>query len=228
MPTTLITGATRGLGRETARRLIAAGHDVLIGARDAARGEEVAEQLGAAGVVVIDVADDASVAAAAAQVERLDVLVNNAGILGDHVPLREITAEHLRPVFETNVLGVVRVTQAFLPHLERADAPVVVNVSSGMGSMTVTGDPSRVEHGIANVTYSPSKAAVNMITTQYAKAYPGIRFNAVDPGYTATDFNGHSGPQTIEEGTDQLVAMAQIGTDGPTGTFTDRHGVVGW
>lgn len=228
MPTTLITGATRGLGHETARRLIAAGHDVLIGARDRARGEAVADELGAAGVVVIDVADDASVAAAAAQVDRLDVLVNNAGILGAHTTVPETTADDLRPVFETNVLGIVRTTRAFLPILERSDAPVIVNVSSGMGSMTVTGDPSRVEHGIANVTYSPSKAAVNMLTTQYAKALPHVRVNAVDPGYTATDFNGHSGPQTVTEGTDQIVAMAQIGPDGPTGTFTDRHGVVPW
>lgn len=228
MPTTLITGATRGLGHETARRLIAAGHDVLIGARDRARGEEVAEELGAAGVVVIDVADDASVAAAAGQVDHLDVLINNAGILGAHAAVPDATADDLRPVFETNVLGIVRTTRAFLPILERSDAPVIVNVSSGMGSMAVTGDPSRVEHGIANVTYSPSKAAVNMLTTQYAKALPHVRVNAVDPGYTATDFNGHSGPQTVTEGTDQIVAMAQIGPDGPTGTFTDRHGVVPW
>jgi NAD(P)-dependent dehydrogenase (short-subunit alcohol dehydrogenase family) len=122
----------------------------------------------------------------------------------------------------------VRVTQAFLPLLRESAAPVVVNVTSGMGSFAVTGDPDRVEHGIANLTYSPSKAALTMLTTQWAKAEPDIRINAVDPGYTATDFNAHSGHQSITEGTDAIVAAAQIGADGPTGTFTDRYGVVPW
>jgi NAD(P)-dependent dehydrogenase (short-subunit alcohol dehydrogenase family) len=131
-------------------------------------------------------------------------------------------------VFETNVYGLVRVTRAFLPALRRSECPVIVNVSSGMGSFAITSDPERVESTIVGLSYPASKSAVTMLTTQYAKAFPEIRVNAVDPGYTATDFNGHSGPQTVTEGTDAIVAMATIGADGPTGTFTDRHGAVPW
>lgn len=138
------------------------------------------------------------------------------------------SAADVRTVFETNVLGVIRVTQAFVPLLERSAAPVIVNVSSGMGSLGVTSDPERLESTLVSLAYSPSKAALNMLTSQYAKALPNMRVNAVDPGYTATDLNGHRGTQTVEEGTDAIVRMACIGADGPTGTFTDRHGVVPW
>jgi NAD(P)-dependent dehydrogenase (short-subunit alcohol dehydrogenase family) len=230
MSTILITGANKGLGYESARRLIEAGHDVWMAARDAQRGQAAADALGGR-YVPLDVLDDASVAAAAQTVRDnggLDVLVNNAGILGDQVTPADTTASDLEQVFATNVFAVVRVTQAFLPLLRSSEAPVIVNVSSGMGSFAVTSNPERVEHGIANLTYSPSKAALTMLTTQWAKAEPGIRINAVDPGYTATDFNGHSGHQTVVEGTDAIVTMAQIGADGPTGTFTDRAGVVPW
>jgi len=199
-------------------------------ARDPQRGQEAADALGGR-FVALDVLDDASVQAAVREVADhggLDVLVNNAGILGDHVDPGQTTAAHVERVFATNVFAVVRVTQAFMPLLRASAAPAIVNVSSGMGSFAVTGDPDRVEHGIANLTYSPSKAALTMLTTQWAKAEPTIRINAVDPGYTATEFNGHSGPQTVTEGTDAIVAMAQIGADGPTGTFTDRYGVVPW
>jgi NAD(P)-dependent dehydrogenase (short-subunit alcohol dehydrogenase family) len=227
MSTILITGANRSLGYEAARRLIEDGRDVWLGARDPQRGREAAEALGAR-FVALDVTDDASVATAAETVGDLDVLVNNAGISGGRVPVPEVTPEAMAEVFETNVFGIVRVTRAFLPALERSANGVIVNVSSGMGSIAVTSDPSRVESTIVSLTYPTSKTAVNMLTTQYAKAYPGLRINAVDPGYTATDFNHHSGPQTVTEGTDQIVAMAQIGPDGPTGTFTDRHGAVPW
>jgi len=227
MSTILITGANRSLGYEAARRLIEVGHDVWIGARSPERGREAAEALGAR-FVQLDVTDDASVAAAVETVGSLDVLINNAGVPGEFVPLPEVTVEHLRPVFEVNVYGPVRVLQAFRPLLEQSSNPVVVNVSSGMGSIAVTGDPDRVESGLHNLTYSPSKTALNMLTTQWAKAYPTMRINAVDPGYTATDFNHHSGPQTVEEGTDAIVELAQIGPDGPTGEFRDRHGVVPW
>ena len=230
MSTILITGANKGLGHESARRLIDAGHDVWMAARDAARGRAAADALGGR-FVALDVLDDARVVAAAETVRAaggLDVLVNNAGILGARVRPEETTPADVERVFATNVLGVVRVTQAFLPVLRASDAPVIVNVSSGMGSMTVTADPERVESSIVNLTYSPSKAALNMLTTQWAKALPQMRVNAVDPGYTATDFNGHSGPQTVTEGTDQIVRMAQVSPDGPTGTYTDRQGAVPW
>ncbi len=225
MTTTLITGANKGLGHEAARRLLAAGHDVWVAARDPERGSAAADALGAR-FVALDVTDDASVAAAVARVEevsgRLDVLVNNAGITGATKPVAEMTADDVAEVLATNVLGPVRVTQAFLGLLERSDAPVVVNVSSGLGSFAMTHDPERVESTVPGFAYSASKSALTMLTTQYAKAIDAIRFVAVDPGYTATDLNGHSGPQTVQEGTDAIVAAAQAGHDGPTGTFSDR------
>jgi NAD(P)-dependent dehydrogenase (short-subunit alcohol dehydrogenase family) len=231
MTTILITGANKGLGREAARRLTEAGHDIWVGARDAAAGQEAADALGAR-FVRIDVTDDASVAAAAQTVADagtgLDVLINNAGIIGSRQPVPETTADHVADVYATNVLGVVRVTQAFLPLLEASDRPVIVNVSSGLGSQAVTSDPERVENTIVALAYPSSKAALTMITTMYAKALPHMRVNAVDPGYTATDLNGHSGPQTVTEGTDAIVALAQVGPDGPTGTFQDREGHVPW
>jgi NAD(P)-dependent dehydrogenase (short-subunit alcohol dehydrogenase family) len=227
MTTTLITGANRGLGFEAARRLIAEGHEVWIGARNAERGRAAAEELGAH-FVQLDVTDDASVAAAADTVGALDVLINNAGIVGNRKPALETTPDDIRHAYDTNVFGVVRVTRAFLPLLERSDNPVIVNVSSGMGSLGVTSDPDRVESTIVSLDYTSSKTAVNMITSQLAKALPGMRVNAVDPGYTSTDFNDHRGPQTVEEGTDAIVRMAQIDQSGPTGTFTDRHNVVPW
>lgn len=227
MSTILITGANRSLGYEAARRLIEAGHDVWIGARSAERGRQAAETLGAR-FVQLDVTDDASVAAAAETVGALDVLVNNAGIAGEFKPVAETTVDDVRPVFEVNVFAPLRVFQAFLPALERSANPVVVNVSSGMGSLARTTEPGTDENGFTNVHYSPSKAALNMLTSQLARSYPGIRINAADPGYTATDFNHHSGHQTVEEGTDAIVELAQIGPDGPSGELRDRHGVVPW
>jgi NAD(P)-dependent dehydrogenase (short-subunit alcohol dehydrogenase family) len=229
MTTTLITGANKGLGRETARRLAEAGHDVWVGARDAAAGREAAEALGAR-FVALDVTDDASVAAAVQAIATagtgLDVLVNNAGVSGSRQPVPETTADHVAAVLATNVLGVVRVTQAFLPLLEQSGNPVIVNVSSGMGSLALTNDPERVESSFVGLAYPASKAAVTMLTSMYARALPHMRINAADPGYTATDLNGHSGPQTVTEGTDAIVMLAQLGPDGPTNTLQDRFGAV--
>ena len=231
MTTTLITGANKGLGFEAAQRLLADGHDVWVAARDEQRGRAAAETLGAR-FVQLDVTDDASVADAARTVEAatgLDVLINNAGISGGlGTQVGDLTAADIQRVYDTNTLGVVRVSQAFIPLLRRSAAPVIVNVSSGLGSLTVTNDLDRTESRIISLAYCSSKSALNMLTNQYAKAYPGIRINAVDPGYTATDLNNHSGPQTVGEGTDAMVAMAKIAPDGPTGTFTDRNGAVPW
>ncbi|MET8080299.1 SDR family NAD(P)-dependent oxidoreductase [Streptomyces sp. NPDC005303] len=231
MTTTFITGANRSLGYETARRLIEAGHTVLVGARDSARGQAAADALGAR-FVQIDVTDDASVAAAAADIGAhegaVDVLINNAGVLGPHGPADQLTAADASAVFEVNVVGIVRVTHAFLPLLRRSANPVIVNVSSGMGSFAATHDPGRAEGRAVAPLYTASKAAVTMLTTQYAKSWPDVKVNAADPGYTATDFNGHSGPQTVSEGTDAIVELATIGADGPTGVFRDRHGAMAW
>ena len=166
---------------------------------------------------------DESVQAAAKRVRaeagHLDVLVNNAGITGGRKPPGEITADDLRAVYETNVFGVVRVTQAFLPLLEASEAPVIVNVSSGLGSLAVTTDPDRFESTFISLPYPSSKSALNMLTSQYAKAYPAMRINAVDPGYTATDLNGHRGTQTVAEGAEIIVRMASIDPNGPTGAY---------
>jgi NAD(P)-dependent dehydrogenase (short-subunit alcohol dehydrogenase family) len=228
---TFITGANKGLGYETARRLTELGHTVILGARDSGRGQVAADKLGVR-FVPIDVTDDGSVRRAAADIEaregRLDQLVNNAGIIGRSAPAAELTSEDAELVFETNVVSVVRVTNAFLPLLERSAAPVVINVSSGMGSQALTHDPARVESRVIGPLYTASKAAVTMLTTQYAKAVPGVRFNVADPGYTATDLNGHSGTQTVTEGTDAIVALATEDPAAGTGRFIDRFGPVPW
>ncbi|MFE4496717.1 SDR family oxidoreductase [Streptomyces niveus] len=236
MTTTLITGANKGLGFETARRLVAAGHTVYLGSRDAKRGREAAERLGAR-PVVLDVTDEASVAAAAKTVETagdgLDVLVNNAGIErrapdGTVYTAAQETADAMRTVFETNVFGVVRVTHAFLPLLRRSAAPVVVNVSSGLGSMTLMTGAGAAQSAYPGVAYPASKTALNMITVQYAKAFPDFRINAVEPGFTATDLNAHTGTQTVEEGAEIIVRMAQLGPDGPTGGSFTASGPQPW
>lgn len=231
MTTTVITGANKGLGFETARSLISAGHTVYIGARDARRGQEAAAKLGAR-FVQIDVTDEDSVKAATEFVREdaghIDVLINNAGIGGAGKPVGEVTGSDMQATYDTNVFGVVRVTHAFLPLLEASSAPVVVNVSSGLGSLAATADPNRIEFHVTLLDYNSSKTALVMITSQYAKAYPAIRFNAVDPGYTATDLNGHQGTNSVEEGADIIVRMASIGADGPTGGFFDKTGPVVW
>jgi NAD(P)-dependent dehydrogenase (short-subunit alcohol dehydrogenase family) len=231
MTITFITGANKGLGHETARRLIELGHTVVIGARDPERGAAAAEALGAR-FVQIDVTDDTSVAAAAADIEKhegaLDVLINNAGVHGPFGDPGDLTADDLLGVFDVNVFGVVRTTTAFLPLLRRSADPVVVNVSSAMGSLAATHDPSRPESGVIAPAYTSAKAALTMLTTQYAKGLPGIRINAADPGYTATDLNGHSGPQTVTEGTDAIVQLATEGPGHGSGRFIDRHGEITW
>jgi NAD(P)-dependent dehydrogenase (short-subunit alcohol dehydrogenase family) len=235
MTTTLITGANKGLGFEAARQLVEAGHTVYLGSRDAERGRLAAARLGAgARAVQLDITDDASVRAAAKAVEAdggLDVLINNAGVEergpGNAViGPAEVTADLMRETFETNVFGTVRVLHAFLPLLARSAAPVVVNLSSGLASLArVAGIPAGVYPGVA---YPASKTAVNMITVQYAKAFPNMRINAVEPGFTRTDLNGNTGTQTVEQGARIIVRMAQVGPDGPTGGYFDAEGTLPW
>ena len=222
MTTTLITGANKSLGLETARRLLEAGHTVVAAMRDPAKGDAV-RALGAR-VVQLDVTDQASVDAAFADLPELDVLVNNAGVIGDVHGVDGLTAEAASAVLDTNVLGIVRVTQAALPLLRRSANPVVVNVASGVGWPRFLTDPAHDEFPVPSVPYALSKAAVIAMTVQYAKNLPGMRINASDPGYTATDFNGHSGHQTVTEGTDATVALALLDQDGPTGEFHSRAG----
>ncbi|MBL1068614.1 SDR family oxidoreductase [Streptomyces sp. 7-21] len=231
----LVTGANKGLGHETARRLIEAGHTVYVGSRNEERGRRAADALGGH-FVQLDVTDEASVAAAAKRIEAdggLDVLVNNAGIEGrtpdGQVPgAADLTAEAAKEIFETNVFGIVRVTHAFLPLLRRSAAPVIVNVSSGLASLARVTEEGTPTYAYPGVAYPASKAAVNMLTVQYAKAFPQLRVNAVEPGYTATDLNHHTGIQTVEEGAEIIVRMAQVAPDGPTGGFFDVNGPLPW
>jgi len=227
MTTTLITGANKGLGFEAARQLAGAGHQVWIGARDHTRGRRAADAVGAR-FVQLDVTDDASVAAAVETVGALDVLVNNAGISGGRINPIEATADDMRAVFETNLFGPVRVLHAFIPLLEKSPAPVVVNVSSGVGSLGLASDLESPLREANFPVYSSSKAALNMLTVRYAAAFPKMRINSVDPGFTATDLNDHRGTQTVEQGAEVIVRYALITGDGPTGGFFSSSGAEPW
>jgi NAD(P)-dependent dehydrogenase (short-subunit alcohol dehydrogenase family) len=228
MTVTLITGANKGLGYETARQLVERGHTVYVGARDAERGEAAAVALGGH-FVQLDVTEDASVEAAlgviAEREGRLDVLVNNAGMSA----VGDVTGPIALEVFDTNAVGIVRVTQAALPLLERSANPVVVNVSSALGSFWAVTNPERRQFQFPSIIYGSSKAAVSMLTVQYAKTYPDIKFNAVEPGFTATELTPFSGAgQPVEIGAEVIVRMAAIGKDGLTGTFQEGDAELGW
>ncbi|MFF3754554.1 SDR family NAD(P)-dependent oxidoreductase [Streptomyces sp. NPDC002018] len=228
MTVTLITGANKGIGFETAKQLLELGHTVYIGARDAERGEKAAAALGAR-FVQLDVTDDASVSGALATIGaaegRLDVLINNAGVLGNEA-LDGPTA--LR-VFDTNAVGNVRVTEAALPLLHESSNPTVVTVSSSAGSFWAVTNPDRPEYHLPLALYSASKAAATMLTVQYAKAYPGIRFNAIEPGTTATDMTADFGiGRSPEESAGVVVRFATLDANGPTGTFQDEAGELPW
>ncbi|MBO1767836.1 SDR family NAD(P)-dependent oxidoreductase [Allobranchiibius sp. GilTou38] len=226
MTTTLITGAGRSLGLETARHLIDAGHTVYAGLRNPDAGDAV-RSIGAH-VVRLDVTDGASVQAALAELPQLDVLINNAGILGTAYGVDDLDADAMATVLDTNVTGIVRVTQAALPLLRRSANPVIVNVASGVGWPRYLQDPTHDEYPVQAVPYAASKAAVIALTVQYAKSLTGMRVNVSDPGYTDTDFNAHSGHQTVTEGTDATVALATLDQDGPTGEFHDRTGRIAY
>ncbi|WP_326948334.1 SDR family NAD(P)-dependent oxidoreductase [Amycolatopsis sp. NBC_01307] len=228
MTVTLITGANKGIGFETARQLLALGHTVYVGARDSERGEKAAADLGAR-FVQLDVTDDASVHAALATIGaaegRLDVLVHNAGVLGNE-PLDGPAA--LR-VFDTNAVGIVRVTEAALPLLRKSSNPTVVTVSSSAGSFWAVTNPDRPEFHLPLALYSASKTAATMLTVQYAKAQPGIKFNAVEPGTTATDMTADFGiGRSPAESARAVVRLATLDADGPTGTFSDENGPLPW
>jgi NAD(P)-dependent dehydrogenase (short-subunit alcohol dehydrogenase family) len=231
----LVTGANKGIGFAIAQGLAAIGCTVAVGARDEARGEEAVERLRAAGAdafgVALDVTSDESVAAAAAAIEqttgRLDVLVNNAGISGrtdgGAQDPTTLDLDVVRTVLETNVFGVVRVTNAMLPLLRRADSPRIVNVSSNMGSLTLRTGP-------VMAAYAPSKTMLNSLTVQYARGFAGtnVIVNAACPGYVATDFTGFAAPRTPEQGAAIAVRLATLPDDGPRGGFFDDGGAIPW
>ncbi|MFI6300024.1 SDR family NAD(P)-dependent oxidoreductase [Nonomuraea sp. NPDC050790] len=244
----LVTGANKGIGRAAAERLAVLGMTVLIGARDGRRGEEAAAAVRAAGgdahAIALDVTDRDSVLAAAKRIEaefgRLDVLINNAGITGsgqtspmdatDQIP-STVDLDMVRAVFETNVFGVIAVTNAMLPLLRRSPAARVVNVSSHAASLTLTGDPDGPFAALLpSAAYSPSKSALSALTIQYANELRKDRIlvNAVAPGFVDTDSNNHTGHLTPAEGAAGLVRLATLGPDGPTGGFFSEDGPLPW
>jgi NAD(P)-dependent dehydrogenase (short-subunit alcohol dehydrogenase family) len=235
----LVTGANKGIGKEIARSLGLLGHTVLVGSRDPGRGRKAGAELTAEGLdahdVVLDVTDDESVAAAAKQVERdhgrLDVLVNNAAVLveGDG-PALAASVELLERTYATNVLGLVRVTQAFLPLLRRSDAGRIVNVSSELSSLALRSDPDGRIAAVRMLGYNSSKTAVNAITVAYANELRPERIwvNAADPGHCATELGGLDAPRTAAQGAVAAVRLATLGPDGPTGELQDEDGPLPW
>jgi NAD(P)-dependent dehydrogenase (short-subunit alcohol dehydrogenase family) len=230
-PTALVTGANKGIGYEIAAGLAQLGFRVGVGARDTGRRDEAVEKLRADGLdvfgVPLDVTEDASVAAAAAQ---LDVLVNNAAITGGtpQEPTK-VSPEQVLAVVDTNVVGVIRVTNAMLPLLRRAASPRIVNVSSTVGSLTLQTAQAEAVGPISGA-YSPTKSYLNAITIQYAKELAGTRIlvNAGCPGFVATDLNGHRGTRTPEQGAAIFLDLATLPDDGPSGTFRNDTGIQPW
>lgn len=231
MKKVLITGANRSIGFETARQLLKAGYYVYLGCRDLEKGHEAATHLQSEGLsevepILIDVSDAASVKAAreviGSRTKVLDVLINNAGILGGmQQSVLEASSDVYKEVFNTNVYGVVEVTRAFLDLLKASEEPRIVNVTSGLGSLTLHSDSSWKYYGVKPAAYMTSKAALNSLTIAMAFELKDTPFkvNAVDPGYTATDFNHHSGPGTVEEAAARLVKAATLDSQGVTGQF---------
>lgn len=231
MKKVLITGANKSIGFETARQLLQQGYYVYLGSRTLANGLQAVETLKAEGLaeveaVQLDVTDEASVKAARAAIGQktdvLDVLINNAGISGA-LPQTATGTDIgvFRQLFDTNLFGVVLVTQAFVDLLHQSPQPRIVNVTSGLGSLTLHTDPAWKYYHVPSTVYNTSKAALNMYTVGLAYELRDTPFkvNVVDPGYTATDFNNHSGPGTVPDAAARLVKAATLGADGPTSQF---------
>ena len=235
----LITGANKGIGFEIARQIARTGARVFVGARDPGRGEAAAAALraegGDASFLQADLDRPETFAAAAAAIDaergRLDALVNNAGIAdrGDGTP-GEASLAAARRVFDVNFFAALALTQAMLPLLRKSRAARIVNVSSGLGSLTLSGDPDWEFASVKHIGYSASKAALNMLTVQLAAELKGLgaKVNAADPGFTATDLNGHRGRQTVPQGAAAAVRLALLPDDGPTGGFFSAEGRQPW
>jgi NAD(P)-dependent dehydrogenase (short-subunit alcohol dehydrogenase family) len=237
--TVLITGANKGIGLETARQLATAGYHVYLGCRDKERGEEAVSLLHSEGLtdvelLLIDVVDDQSVQQAyddlTNRIDHLDVLINNAGIPGS-IPQPVLTTDidTFKKVYEVNVFGVARVTKTFVPLMQNSPNPRIVNVTSDLGSLGLHTDPTWRHYDVKTAAYGPSKSALNGYTVALAyELKDKFKVNAVNPGYTATDFNNNSGYKTVQEGAAPIVKYAMIGTDGPTGGYFSDYGVTPW
>jgi NAD(P)-dependent dehydrogenase (short-subunit alcohol dehydrogenase family) len=228
--TALVTGANKGIGREIARQLGHKGYSVWLGCRDAARGEQAAADLRKEGVdahaLTLDVTSDASVKAAAATYgetnDTLDALVNNAGVAtGGYAAPTQASLDDMHALYEVNVFGPVRVTQAFVSFLRKAGQGRIVMMSSSLGSIGEQLDMTSGTYGVNLLGYNSSKSALNMITVSFAKelAAHGIKVNAANPGYVATDLNGNQGYRTVEQGAAVAVHLATLGPMGPTAGF---------
>jgi NAD(P)-dependent dehydrogenase (short-subunit alcohol dehydrogenase family) len=227
MKKVLITGANKSIGFESARQLLEKGYFVYLGSRDLQNGKDAMAKLKAEGYenvrpIQIDVSDPASVSAARQQIDSLDVLINNAGISGGFPQgTADVDLDGIRKVFDTNFFGAINVTQNFLDLLKKSDEPRIVNVTSGLASLTMHSDPSSKFYNIKSAAYGPSKTALNAYTIvlAYELKDTAFKINVVDPGYTATDFNHHSGPGTVENAAKIIVKYAVVGADGPNGKF---------
>lgn len=243
----LVTGANKGIGLQIAKDLAAHGFTVLLGSRNLEHGEEAARSVGGdARALQLDVTNHTSIVAAREHVRsglgRLDVLVNNAGISQAGMPGRSLEEmaksgrasvaplEEVRLVFETNVFGVIAVTQAMLPLLREAPAGRIVNVSSSAGSLTMNADPTNPHRAMFGVTYSSSKAALNAITLAFDLDLEStrIKVNAACPGFTATGLNNFQGTRTVQQAAGEPVRLALLDANGPTGAFSDENGVIPW
>ena len=239
----LVTGANKGIGRETVRQLARRGVTVLLGSRDSSRGEAASEEMRTEGLAVIpirlDVTDGASIDAVSARLEadygRLDILVNNAGTIVAG-PAAMLTAEQIHETFEVNVFGAVRTVRTLLPLLRQSRSARIVNVSSGTGSLSLTSEGTEfgADADQRLAAYAVSKGALNMLTLQYARAFAQdpvlshIKVNSAAPGFTATDMNQHRGTRTVREGARIIVELATLPADGPTGGFFNDQGPVPW
>jgi NAD(P)-dependent dehydrogenase (short-subunit alcohol dehydrogenase family) len=228
--TALVTGANKGIGKEIARQLAAAGLTVYVGSRDAGRGQRAVEEIGGnARLLILDVTDGKSIADAAQQVENLDILVNNAGIMVDGKLAIEADVDSFRRTYETNLFGVLAVTNAFLPTLRRSAKPRIVNISSGTGSLTwSTGPEARFPAVGSGAAYRSSKTALNALTVFYAQALAGDGFkvNALAPGLRATDLNARAAASDGDpaEAAAGAVRLALLPDNGPTGEFLSWDG----
>jgi len=245
-PLALVTGANKGIGLQIAKDLAAHGLAVLVGSRNLENGETAAASIeGDAHALQLDVTDQASITAAAERIRseygRLDVLINNAGISHAPAPQRSFeeivkagrlsvaSLDEIHTVFETNVFGVIAVTQAMLPLLREAPAARIVNVASNGGSLTLNSDPTNPHRSMFG-TYSASKAAANAVTVAFAADLEadGIKVNAACPGFTGTNLNFFRGTRTVQQAAREPVRLALIGPDGPTGTFSNEDGPIPW